>query len=154
MYQDWLKSLDIYSSYHLKTKIWACLGQITPSKFDEICPLAIPKQISTLSMHIPSLVKIHWCLLNLSSGNEIMGVSRADNSVKIWQTCSSAIPNQSYTISIHKPNLVKIHWCLLKLSSGNKIRTDGRTYDRRTDGRKDGRTDTWTSNVKPLCGGI
>ena len=35
----------------------------------QICPLAIPNQISTISMHIPSLVKIHWCLLK-SSGNE------------------------------------------------------------------------------------
>ena len=58
---------------------------ITPSKFDEICPLAIPNQISTISMYIPSLVNIYLCLLKLSSGNgnENMGVSRADNSVKI-----------------------------------------------------------------------
>ena len=28
--QVWLKSLVIYSSYRLETKIWACLGQITP----------------------------------------------------------------------------------------------------------------------------
>ena len=41
--------------------------QKTASKFDEICQLAIPNQIS---MHIPNLVKIHWCLLKLSSGNE------------------------------------------------------------------------------------
>ena len=53
-----------------ETKIWECLGQITPSKIDEICPLAIPNQISTISMHIPSLVKTHWCLLKLSSGNK------------------------------------------------------------------------------------
>ena len=26
----WLKSLVIYSSYRLETKIWACLRQITP----------------------------------------------------------------------------------------------------------------------------
>ena len=52
------KSIDVYSSYHLETKIWACLGQITPSKFDEICPLAIPNQISTISMHISNLMKI------------------------------------------------------------------------------------------------
>ena len=26
----WLKSLVIYSSYCPETKIWACLGQITP----------------------------------------------------------------------------------------------------------------------------
>ena len=56
---------------HPETKIWACLGQITPSKFDEICPLAIPNQISIITMHIPCLVKIHWGLLKLSSGNEI-----------------------------------------------------------------------------------
>ena len=58
-------------------RIWACLGQINPSKFDKICPLAIPNQISTTSMHIPSLVKIHWCILKLSSGNENMSMSRA-----------------------------------------------------------------------------
>ena len=50
-------------------------------KFDEICPLAIPYQISLKSMHIACLVKIPCYLLKLSSGNENMGVSRADNSV-------------------------------------------------------------------------
>ena len=114
MYQVWLKSLDIYLSYHPKNenmsradnsvKIWWNLPkpdlhninahtkfgenpltftqviirkwkygrvvQIIPQKFDDICPLAIPNQISTMSMHIPSLVKIHWCLLKLSSGTE------------------------------------------------------------------------------------
>ena len=42
---------DIYSSYHLEVKIWTCLGQRTPLKIDEICPLAIPNQISTILMH-------------------------------------------------------------------------------------------------------
>ena len=55
----------IYSSYHPETKIWACLEQITPSKFDEICPLAIPNQLSLMSMHIASLVKIPCYLLKL-----------------------------------------------------------------------------------------
>ena len=64
-----------------ETKIWVCLGQITPSKFDKIWPLAIPYQISTLSMHIPSLLKIHWCLLKLSSGNQIRMDGRSYN----WQ---------------------------------------------------------------------
>ena len=36
-----------------------------------------------MSMHIASLDKIPCYLLKLSSGNENMGVSRADNSVKI-----------------------------------------------------------------------
>ena len=39
-------------------------------KIDEICPLAIQNQISTISMHSPSLVNIHCHLLNLWSGNE------------------------------------------------------------------------------------
>ena len=49
----------------------------------KICPLAIPNQLSLMSMHIASLVKIPCYLLKLSSGNEDMDVSRADNSVKI-----------------------------------------------------------------------
>ena len=38
---------------------WADNSNRTQTKIDEICPLAIPNQISTKSMHIPSLVKIH-----------------------------------------------------------------------------------------------
>ena len=34
MYQVWLKSLEIYSSYCLETKIWAFLGPISNSKPD------------------------------------------------------------------------------------------------------------------------
>ena len=60
-------------------KIQMCRGQKTWSKTDEINSLAIPNRISTISMHIPSLVKIHWYLLKLSSRNESMYVSRADN---------------------------------------------------------------------------
>ena len=52
-------------------------------KIDEICPLAIPNQISLMSIFIASLVKIPCYLLKLLSGNEIMGVFGADNSVKI-----------------------------------------------------------------------
>ena len=52
-------------------------------KFDEICPLAIPNQISLMSIYISSLVKIPCYLLKLLSGNENMGVSQTDNSVKI-----------------------------------------------------------------------
>ena len=71
-----------FTCYCPESKIRTCGGQITLSKFDKICPLAIPKQISTISMHIPSFMKIHRYLLNLSSGNGNMDVSRADNSVK------------------------------------------------------------------------
>ena len=35
-------------------------------------------------MHVPTLVKIPRHLLKLLSENENMGVSRADNCVKIW----------------------------------------------------------------------
>ena len=36
-------------------------------------------------MYTPSLVKIHWHLLKLSSWNENTDISRADNSVKNWR---------------------------------------------------------------------
>ena len=45
-------------------------GRVSGRFLDKICPLAIPNQISTLSMHISNLMKIHWCLLKLSSRNE------------------------------------------------------------------------------------
>ena len=45
-----------------------------------------------MSMHIASLVKIPCYLLKLSSGNENMGVSRAGNSVKIWQNLPNCNP--------------------------------------------------------------
>ena len=45
--------------------------------------ITILNQILIISMHIASLVKRPCYLLKLSSGNENMGVSRADNSVKI-----------------------------------------------------------------------
>ena len=38
-------------------------GQITLSKMDENLPIS---KMSTLSIHIPSLVKIHWYLLKLN----------------------------------------------------------------------------------------
>ena len=53
-----------------------------------------------MSMHIASLVKIPCYLLKLSSGNENMGVSRADNSVKILR--NSPISNS-------KPDLVNVN---------------------------------------------
>ena len=85
-----------------------------------------------MSMHIASLVKILCYLLKLSTGNEKMGVSRANNSVKNWRILpiSNSKPDL-YNINA-QTSLVKIHWCLLKLSSGNEKRTEGRT-DRHTD---------------------
>ena len=80
-YSKFVENPLLFTRYSPETKIWACLGQITPSKIDEICPLAIQNQISTISMHIPSLVKIHWCCLKLSSGNE----KRTDGRT-VWRT--------------------------------------------------------------------
>ena len=101
-------------------KIWACLGQITPKKFDKICPLAFPNQISLMSIHIASLVKIPCYLLKLSSGNKNMGVSRADNSVKFDEICPLAIPNQISLMSMNIASLMEIPCYLLRLSSGNE----------------------------------
>ena len=53
-----------------------------------------------MSMHIASLMKIPCYLLKLSSGNENMGVSRADNSVRIWQNLPT---------SNSKPDLVNVN---------------------------------------------
>ena len=63
-------------------------------------------------MHIASLVKRPCYLLKLSSRNENMGLSRADNSL--------AIPYQISLMSIYIASLVKIPCYLLKLSSGNE----------------------------------
>ena len=91
-------------------------------------------------MHKASLVKIPCYLLRLLSGNKNMGVSRADNSVKIWRI----LP-----ISNHKPDLHNIN-AQTKFGENplmftqviiRKRKTDGRTYDRWTDTRM--------SNVKP-----
>ena len=136
MYQVWLKSLDIYSSYCPEKKIWACLGQTTESKFDKICTLAIPNQISTISMHIPSLVKIHWCLLKLSSRNENMGGSLADNSVKNWQNLPSSNPKPDlHNIKTHtkfEENPLMFTQVIIQ-----KGKMDGRMYDWRTDRHTD-----------------
>ena len=114
-----------------------CHGQITLSNIVEICPLAIPNQISLISMHVPSLVKMPWYLCKLSSRNENIGMPRADTTSKFDEICPLAILNQICTISIHIPSLVWIRWCLLKLSSRNEIMADGHTTDRWTDRHMD-----------------
>ena len=71
-------------------------------------------------MHIASLVKRPCYILKLSSRNENMDVSRADNSVQIDEICPLAIPNLISLLSILIGSLVKIPCYLLKLSSGNE----------------------------------
>ena len=53
-----------------------------------------------MSMHEASLVQIPCYLLKLSFGNKNMGVSLADNSVKIWR---------NLPISNSKPDLFYIN---------------------------------------------
>ena len=47
-------------------------------------------------MNTASLMTIPCYLLKLSSGNENMGVSRADNSVKIWRNLAISNPKPDY----------------------------------------------------------
>ena len=56
--------------------------------------------MSLMSMHIASLMKIPCYLLKFSSGNENMGVSGADNFVKIWG---------NLPISNPKPDLLNVN---------------------------------------------
>ena len=96
------KSVEIYTSYCPKTKIWMSCRKITLSKIDKIRRLAIPSQISTTAMHIPSLVKMHWHFLKLSSGNENNDVLWADNSVKSWWNLPISNPKPDlYNIDAH-----------------------------------------------------
>ena len=55
-----------------------------------------------MSMHIASLVKIPCYLLKLWSGNENMGMSRADNSVKIQRNLPISNPKPDiHNINAH-----------------------------------------------------
>ena len=126
-----------------------CGWQITLSKIDVIYLLPIPNKLSTISMHTPSLVKIHWYLLKFSIRNHWMKIwmdrQQTDGQTHGWpmwnynippaqllkidEICPTAIPKKISTISMHTPSLVKIHWYLLKFSFRNE-NMDGRTTDR------------------------
>ena len=54
-------------------------------------PFSNPNQISTISMHKPSLVKIRF-LLKLSSVNKNMDMSQADNFAKNWRNLPISNP--------------------------------------------------------------
>ena len=62
--------------------------------------ITILNQIWIISMHIASLVKRPCYLLKLLSRNENMGMSRADNSVKI---------RRNLPISNSKPDLLNVN---------------------------------------------
>ena len=69
-------------------------------KIDEICPPAIQNHISSLSMHISSLMKIHLSLLKLLSWNKNTGILRADNSLKNWRNVPISNP-KPYIVNIN-----------------------------------------------------
>ena len=95
-------------------------------------------------MHIASLVKIPCYLLKLLSENENMGVSQADNSIKIWRNLPISNPKPDlHNINAHTKfgeNPLMFTQVIIR-----KRKTDGRTYDERMDRQ----TDTRTTNVKP-----
>ena len=99
-------------------------------------------------MHIASLVKIPCYLLKLSSWNKNMGMSRADNSIKIWRNFPISNPKPYlYNINAHTKfgeNPLMFTQAIIQKQKMDGQTTDRRTYDRWTDG-----SDTQTSNVKP-----
>ena len=52
-------------------------------------------------MHVPSFIKIPWYLLKLSSGNDNMVMSRADNSSKM---CGN-LPISNFKPDLHNINV-------------------------------------------------
>ena len=141
--------VKIYLSYRPEMKMRTGNGQITVKIWRNL-PIRIPKQISTISMYTPSLVKIHWYLLKLSSGNENTDLSRADNSVKTWRNLpiSNSLP-YFYNIDAHTefgeaPSTFPrvIIW----------KRKYGRMEWRTTDGRTHGQP-MWYYNTPPLSYG-
>ena len=102
-----------------------------------------------MSMHIASLVKIPCYLLKLSSGNENMGVSRADISVKIWRNLSISNPKPDlHNINAHTKfgeNPLMFTQVIIwkrKMDWWTTVRTDERTDVRRTDGYTDYQRET------------
>ena len=93
-----------------------------------------------MSIYIAILVKIPCYLLKLSSGNENMGMSRADNSVKIWR---------NLPISNPKPDLHSIN---AHTKFGENILMFTQVIIRkrkRTDRRMDGNTDVQRETIIP-----
>ena len=79
--------LFMYSSYRCKN-VWkehdgGTGNNPKPDLDNSNGQITILNQILILSMHIASLIKRPCYLLKLWSGNDNMGVSRAENSIKI-----------------------------------------------------------------------
>ena len=92
-------------------------------------------------MHIASLVKNPCYLLKLLSGNENIRVPRADNSVKIWRNLPISNPKPDlHNINAHTKfgeNPLMFTQVIVR-----KRKTDGRTYDWRTDRHTDVQRET------------
>ena len=88
-------------------------------------------------MHIASLVKTPCYLLNLSSRYENMGVSRADNSVKIWRNLPIGNP---------KPDLYNIN-AHTKFGENPLLFTQVLILKRKTDGWMDRHTDVQRETI-------
>ena len=84
-----------------------------------------------------------WHLLKLTSGNENMGVSGADNSVKIWRNLPISNPKPDlHNINAHtKFGEIPLMFTQVIIRKRN---TDGRTTDGRTHGRP-----VWNHNTRP-----
>ena len=127
-----------YKMLNYNTLLLSCRRQITLSNIDKICPPAIQNHISLIPMHIPSLVKIPWHLHKLPSRNKNMGMSRADNSIKIWPNLPISNPKSDlHNINAHT-----------KFGENRSMFT--RYHPETKYGwTTDGRTDPLTFNMKP-----
>ena len=129
MYQVWLKSLDIYSSYCPENENM-CVSQADNSiKIWWNLPISNPKpDLHTINAHTKFGENPLMFLLKLSSGNENMGVSRADNSIKVWH---------NLTISNPKPDLHNIN-AYTMFGENPLMFTQVITWKRKLDGQMDG----------------
>ena len=113
---DWVKNLEIYSSYCPETKIRMCCRQTTRSKVDEICPLTIQSRSSQYQCKH----QVWWKSIDIyyiyHPDIKKKDLSWAETSVKNWRNFPISNPKVISAISMHIPSLVKIHRYLLKIS--------------------------------------
>ena len=138
----WWKSIDIYSTWRPDHKIMDLSRADNSVKTWWHLPTSNPKP------DLLSLVKNHWYLLKLLSGNKKSDMLQADNTVKNGQNLPSSNPKLDFHNIYAHASLVKIYWHSLTLSGGNE-NTDGRKLIdvRQTNGCKDVQTHGWFSET-------
>ena len=99
-------------------------------------------------MHVPSLVKIPWHLHKLASRNKNMGMSRADNSVKIWRNLPISNP-KSDLHNINAQTKFGENPLMFTQVIVRKWNTDRRMYDWQTDGQTDRHTALQRETIIP-----